>query len=150
MTKIARLIARLNREAREARDRVRVDGRKLKRALKAAPKNRLSAWAGSTVAVGRCAVCGVGNVQRMNPDGTPRKNKRGGPIIAWLHAHHLLPKERYPEFKFEPVNGVALCPSHHKFGRYSAHRNPIWFVVWLRRHRPEQYAWAKAHMGEHP
>ena len=48
------------------------------------------------------------------------------------HAHHILCKERYPEFKLEIDNGITLCPYHHKFGKLSAHRNQLWFSEWLK------------------
>ena len=58
-----------------------------------------------------------------------------------LHSHHVLPKETYKEFKFDIINGVCLCPLHHKFGKLSAHKNTIWFSVWLQEKHPEKYAW---------
>ena len=61
--------------------------------------------------------------------------------MLYVQAHHLLPKERYPEFKLDPNNGIPLCAKHHKFGRQSAHRNPIWFAVWLRARHPEVWTW---------
>lgn len=48
------------------------------------------------------------------------------------NAHHILCKERYPEFKLEIDNGITLCPCHHKFGKLSAHRNQLWFSEWLK------------------
>lgn len=65
-----------------------------------------------------------------------------------LNAHHVLPKEAYKEWMFEEVNGVTLCPSHHKFNKYSAHKNPIWFAHFLQQFRTDQYEWAVEHMGE--
>lgn len=117
--RVKQLAAKVRKDARTAK-------RKAKRAAKAAPKNRLVAWSLRVRACGKCAVC----------DATDH-----------LQAHHILPKERYQEFKFKQINGVVLCPTHHKFGRYSAHRNPLWFTLWLQQHRPKQYAWAVEHLG---
>lgn len=64
-----------------------------------------------------------------------------------LNAHHILPKENYKEFMFELINGVTLCPIHHKFGKYSAHKNPIWFSEFLKIFNLEQYCWAVANLG---
>lgn len=64
-----------------------------------------------------------------------------------LQAHHLLPKERYSEHQFELINGVSLCPTHHKFGKLSFHRNPIWSVLWLQEHRPVQFEWTKQNIA---
>lgn len=65
-----------------------------------------------------------------------------------LTAHHLLVKERYKEFKFDLNNGICLCCSCHKYGRYSFHRNSVWSTVWLQQNKPNQYKWVVEHMGE--
>lgn len=65
-----------------------------------------------------------------------------------LNSHHILAKENYHELMFETQNGVALCPFHHRFGKYSAHKNPIWFSKFLQDHRPNQYKWAIENMGD--
>lgn len=114
------------RERRKTREAERKAKRKAKREAKAAPKNKLAAWSAEVRKDGRCMVCGA---------------------TEYLNAHHVLPKERYPEYRFEPKNGVCLCPTHHKFGTYSAHRSPIWFALWLRINRPEQYQWCESHLG---
>lgn len=136
-------------KARRARALLRRQKRAAKRLSKAAPAKGLKAWATAvkTRDGGKCAVCGCGDVVKRLPDGNVKLGKNGQPVVSRLNVHHLLPKERYPEFKFEPVNGVLLCPMHHKFSRYSAHRNPVWFTLWLRAARPEQFKWCKLNMG---
>jgi 5-methylcytosine-specific restriction endonuclease McrA len=62
-----------------------------------------------------------------------------------LNAHHILAKEKYPEFMYLLDNGICLCQTCHKFGRKSAHLNPVWFAEWLRTNRPIQYEWALWH-----
>jgi 5-methylcytosine-specific restriction endonuclease McrA len=57
----------------------------------------------------------------------------------YLNAHHLIPKERFPQHQFDVKNGITLCPSCHKYGSYSFHRHPLWSVDWLKNNRPEQY-----------
>lgn len=57
-------------------------------------------------------------------------------------SHHLIPKERFNEYQYEIDNGVTLCPSHHKFGKFSAHSNALWFAAWIRANRHAQYEWA--------
>jgi hypothetical protein len=64
-----------------------------------------------------------------------------------LNAHHILAKETYKDLMFETQNGVTLCPRHHKFGKYSAHKNPIWFAKILQESHPDQYMWAVEHIG---
>lgn len=56
-----------------------------------------------------------------------------------LQAHHILPKEYYRTLKFDLNNGIPLCPTCHKYGALSAHRNPIYFSDWLLRNNPEQH-----------
>ncbi len=64
----------------------------------------------------------------------------------YLNAHHILPKERYADKKLDIINGVSLCPTCHKFGKYSAHRNAIWFSEWLKKNKPQQWEWANANL----
>lgn len=47
------------------------------------------------------------------------------------NCHHIVPKEMFSILRYDPINGVVLCPSHHKFGKFSAHKNPLWFVDML-------------------
>lgn len=65
----------------------------------------------------------------------------------FLNAHHILPKETYHEFMYEEINGITLCPTHHKFGKYSAHKNQVWFAKFLQEHRRSQFQWAIEHVG---
>lgn len=149
MTPTAKAKLRIKKQAQRERLKQRIAARKAKRAVKVAPRKALAEW--SLAVQDRdehvCAVCGIGVVQKLNPDGTPKLNKRGKPIWVPLHTHHLLPRERYPEFRTVLANGLTLCPLHHKFSKYSFHRNPIWAVIWLRRARPDQYTWCKQRMG---
>lgn len=55
-----------------------------------------------------------------------------------LNAHHILPRELH-DTKLDISNGITLCCKHHMFSReISAHNNPLAFILWLSRHRPEQ------------
>ena len=56
-----------------------------------------------------------------------------------LHVHHILPKERFKDLRFELNNLIVLCPKHHMFSRWSAHKNGIFFSEWLKQNRPNQY-----------
>jgi HNH endonuclease len=124
---------------------------KLKKLARGVIRRSLKDWTAEVLSAGTCAVCGVGVEYKRDKDGDILYSKKTGkPIIIHLHAHHLLPRERYKEFQTLPINGICLCPMHHKFSKFSAHRNPIWFSNWLRSERPLQYRWAKANMGEDP
>ena len=48
-----------------------------------------------------------------------------------LNAHHLIPKN-FLKYRWDLENGIALCCHCHNFGKFSAHKNPIWFANWLR------------------
>jgi hypothetical protein len=77
-------------------------------------------WSMEVRKIGRCEICSA--------------TKR-------LNAHHILDKNYYHEYRFDPRVGICLCPSCHKFGKYSAHKNPIWFAKWLKNNKPEQFKW---------
>ena len=55
-----------------------------------------------------------------------------------LNAHHLLPKE-FNEFRWLLDNGMILCVRHHTLGKFSAHKNPVWFTLWLAKNKPDVY-----------
>lgn len=58
-----------------------------------------------------------------------------------LNAHHIVVQE-VEALRFDVQNGIALCPLHHQFSRQmSAHGNSFPFFVWLKKNRPEQYAY---------
>lgn len=80
----------------------------------------------------KCEVCG-----RVHGD----LNAKGNPIR--INAHHIEDKANYA-LRFDIMNGVALCPTCHRFGQDSAHRSPIWFLEWLKEHLRDRYGhvWA--------
>jgi len=52
----------------------------------------------------------------------------------YLNAHHLIPRN-FKQFALCVDNGLTLCPGCHTLAPHSAHKNPIWFVSWMRKHR---------------
>ena len=56
-----------------------------------------------------------------------------------LNAHHIMPRQNFSGLRFDPMNGVALCPKCHKFGKFSAHKGGIWFGSWLSANRFDRY-----------
>jgi len=46
------------------------------------------------------------------------------------NAHHIIPKN-FTETRWDEMNGIILCPKHHKFGKFSAHKHALWFIVQL-------------------
>ena len=72
------------------------------------------------------------------------RNRDGNKCVVcgkteYIQAHHLIPKERFPQYKFIIDNGLSLCPTCHKYGNFSFHRHPIWSVLWLEKNKLEQY-----------
>ena len=56
----------------------------------------------------------------------------------YLNSHHIIGK-RYEPLRFNLDNGIALCPTHHKYNyTISAHKNPLAFMIWMEKNRPEQ------------
>ena len=68
------------------------------------------------------------------------KEKYGNRCIVcaetkYINAHHIIPRQK-KEFRHDLRNGIALCPSHHRFSfTFSAHQNPYIFYSWLAKHR---------------
>ncbi len=60
-----------------------------------------------------------------------------------LEAHHILTRDRHT-VRHEPMNGILLCTSGHKYDRFlSPHMAPLAFFEFLMTFRTAQYAWAK-------
>ena len=57
-----------------------------------------------------------------------------------LNAHHLIPKE-FDEYRWDVSNGMTLCVHCHTFGKHSAHKNPVWFTLWLVKNEIKIYRW---------
>jgi hypothetical protein len=77
-----------------------------------------------------CEVCSL-QAGTINP----ANNKK-----VKLDAHHFLTRFIADNpLKWDPRNGVCACPSDHKFGVKSFHKNPIVSSEWVRVHRPESY-----------
>jgi len=63
-----------------------------------------------------------------------------------LNAHHLVPRQ-FLEWRWEMDNGIALCVYCHNFGKFSAHKNPLWFANWLKLNRENDYIRAMVRMA---
>jgi hypothetical protein len=55
-----------------------------------------------------------------------------------VNCHHIIPRG-IVEYRHDVMNGICLCPLHHKWGTYSAHKHPLWFFVWLEKNKFSQY-----------
>ena len=85
----------------------------------------------------RCAVCGrtYGDVD-------------GAGKTCFLNAHHIDSRHTNPRLRWDALNGILLCPKHHKFSKNSAHKGSIWFITWLMKYRWNQYAYVMSHRDE--
>src|SRR3990167_3454888 len=109
MKQLTKKQKQLNKKLRHIQTKTYAD-----KQLKIEQRKKLEAWSTQIRLKGICAICEA---------------------VISLDAHHLLPKETYPEYKFELMNGICLCKKHHKFGKFSAHKNGMWFAEWLRLNR---------------
>ena len=58
-----------------------------------------------------------------------------------LQAHHLISRSAV-FYRHNLENGVSLCAQCHEYNnKLSAHGAPWAFDDWMRRNRPDQYAW---------
>lgn len=64
-----------------------------------------------------------------------------------LNAHHIIPRE-FIETRYDSKNGIALCPTHHSFGKFSAHKNALWFSEFLRKEYPAHFEYLNQKLRE--
>ena len=85
----------------------------------------------------RCAVCGreYGDVDAAGKS-------------CFLNAHHIDSRTTNPRLRWDALNGILLCPKHHKFSKNSAHKGSIWFITWLQKYRWNQYVYIMSHRDE--
>ena len=55
---------------------------------------------------------------------------------------HIIPQE-FPELRYDINNVLLACFYHHKVGKFSMHKHPLWLVNWLVTNRKEQYNYLK-------
>jgi hypothetical protein len=63
-------------------------------------------------------------------------------------AHHLVGRRNY-RLRFEPDNGILLCPKHHTFdSKFSAHQTPTIFGEWFESKYPERHQFIRENVNE--
>lgn len=87
---------------------------------------------------GKCAICG-----KVHGEVDPKTGKP-----SYMNAHHIEPRATCAALRYDPMNGILLCPSCHKFGRNSAHKGTIWFITWLMKNRRDQYEYILIHRDD--
>lgn len=90
-------------------------------------RKAMAQWGRIIHAKGFCAVCASLN------------ENHGGK----LEAHHIVTRSAR-SCRFDPKNGIILCSFHHKYStELSAHKAPLAFFMWLEKHDPDKYDYAK-------
>lgn len=120
--------------------RKRVKAKRKKLEKKTTIRNRLMRlWVEKVRLLGgdRCAVCGraYGDIDAAGK-------------ACFLNAHHIDSRNTNPRLRWDALNGILLCPKHHKFSKNSAHKGSIWFITWLMKYRWDQYVYIMAHRDE--
>lgn len=64
------------------------------------------------------------------------------------NAHHIESRIMFKGLRYDPMNGVLLCPTHHKFGKDSAHMAGCWFARWLAHNLPDRFDYVLMHHGD--
>ena len=85
----------------------------------------------------RCAICGraYGDVDAAGK-------------ACFLNAHHIDSRNTNPRLRWDALNGILLCPKHHKFAKNWPHQGAFWFVTWLMKYRWNQYVYIMSHRDE--
>jgi len=52
--------------------------------------------------------------------------------------HHCVGRKNLT-LRHDLRNGVLLCFTHHTGGNLSAHNDPIWFLEWFKKNRPDDW-----------
>jgi len=52
--------------------------------------------------------------------------------------HHIIGRKNLST-RWDLRNGILLCYTHHVGGNESAHNDPMWFMDWFKKNRPEDY-----------
>lgn len=80
-----------------------------------------------------CEYCGI-------KKGEIHINKKGEAIVTKIDAHHFQSRDiKDSPLKFDIYNGVAACPTCHKWGADSFHRCGPTTMHWLLTNSPERY-----------
>lgn len=48
-----------------------------------------------------------------------------------LNSHHIEPRTASAYLRWDPLDGISLCVTHHKYGRDAAHKSTIFFYEFL-------------------
>lgn len=85
-------------------------------------------WSETIRSKGRCEICGKSD---------------------YLNAHHIIGR-RALNTRWDLRNGCCLCSGCHTFKNQSAHQDPLFFIEWLKKNRPEDLEYLKEKRKESP
>lgn len=82
-----------------------------------------------------CISCGIKDKQKY-------LDKKGNIKTAHLNACHILPKEVkiFQYLQYDQRNLFMGCSTCHKFGVFSFHKNPLFFIPLIKKKLPKQYS----------
>ena len=60
------------------------------------------------------------------------------PKCTQMHPHHIEGRKNR-RLRWDLMNRIWLCPTHHTMGTQSAHQSPVWFIEWMKIHNGRQY-----------
>lgn len=63
--------------------------------------------------------------------------------VKFLNSHHIESYTTNKAFRYDPMNGICLCPTHHKFGWLSAHKSFCFMYGLLRAWYPDKLAYLR-------
>lgn len=66
-----------------------------------------------------------------------------------LNSHHIIGR-RSLNLRWDLRNGCLLCPYCHTFSTNSAHQNPLFFLDWMKKHRPDDLKYLQKKQYEPP
>ena len=101
----------------------------MKKIKKKTIKNRLDKlWSILVKKNGVCEICG--NTEHLN-------------------SHHVIGR-RCLNTRWDLKNGCSLCPGCHTFKNDSAHQNPLFFLAWFKKARPDDLKYLNEKRKEVP
>ncbi len=65
--------------------------------------------------------------------------------VKFLNSHHIESYTTNKTLRYDPMNGICLCPTHHKFGWLSAHKSFCFMYSLLRSWYPERLEYLRDH-----
>lgn len=49
-----------------------------------------------------------------------------------LNSHHIEPRTANAVLRWDPLDGISLCVTHHKYGKDAAHKSSIFFYEFIK------------------